>query len=129
MEQTIRNLADGRNEAAHDAGHDSPASRDSAGAGSGSTAPVSTDAAPAVRLCQWCKDFRIQGMTDRRGILSITFRGGQTVGEDRLPVRGWGALWAHGDKSEWLMVQDGICEGCAEALKDGRVISEGSTTL
>jgi hypothetical protein len=66
-----------------------------------------------IRFCKWCKQIDVRGPRREGDVIAILI-----IGER---VR---ACWNGRD----MIVQDGICEVCADCLKNGRVI-DGSTTL
>jgi hypothetical protein len=77
------------------------------------TEPTATSSGVRVRLCKWCKQIDLRGARRQTDVIAILI-----IGEI---VR---ACWNGKD----MIVQDGICESCAAALKSGRVV-DGSTTL
>ena len=117
MDDKIRNQAAGRDETSADAGHGQAAPRDLPNEGTAPatrpTEPPATSSGVRVRLCKWCKQIDLRGARRQTDVIAILI-----IGEI---VR---ACWNGKD----MIVQDGICESCAAALKSGRVV-DGSTTL
>jgi hypothetical protein len=126
MDDKIRNQAAGRDESAADAGHGTVAAGSSArttdtrdlpnegtAPATRPTEPTATSAGVRVRLCKWCKQIDLRGARRQTDVIAILI-----IGEI---VR---ACWNGKD----MIVQDGICESCAAALKSGRVV-DGSTML
>ena len=117
MDDKIRNQAAGRDQSPADAGHGQAAPRDLPNEGTAPatrpTEPTATIAGVRIRLCGWCKQLDLRGARRQTDVMAIL-----VIGE---MVR---ACWNGKD----MIVQDGICESCADALKNGRVV-DGSTPL
>lgn len=129
MEHTIHDRTAGRVEADPDAGDvaasnasavDPAAPRDSASPDPG-TAPATrpaeltpTAAGFRIRFCGWCKQVDVRGARRDTDVIAILIVGKVTM-----------ACW----NGKPMIVQDGICEACAVALKDGRVSDERNTSL
>lgn len=70
-------------------------------------------AGPVIRLCNWCGEVSIRGRYRKEDLLMVALTSGK-----------YHAWW----NGQEMIVKDGICCGCATALKEGRVMN-GSTSL
>jgi hypothetical protein len=121
VEPAIHDRTSGRNAVAPDAGDNSPAPCDRPRSNPGTApatrpaelTPTTTAAGFRIRFCTWCKQIDVRGTRRDTDVISIIIAG-------KIILATW--------NGKTVMVQDGICEACADCLKNGRVI-DGSTTL